>query len=130
MQSNDNARGAGRCMSAPGVAKPELAHQSVVDLASLGAIAHQTAAVAPTNDKAAGANSGDVRTKQTDNLDCANADAKRKCRATLAAQLAMRGFQLLETDNGTFIVCRWNLSRMLADLDQVAAFARRVGATR
>lgn len=48
-------------------------------------------------------------------------------RASLAAALALRGFELKQTDKGTYIVVRWGLSRELNSLDAVAGFAKHVG---
>jgi len=53
---------------------------------------------------------------------------KAKRRATLAAKLALRGYELHETPEGTYIVSRWGLSQAKCGLAQVDDFARRVGA--
>lgn len=53
---------------------------------------------------------------------------KAKRRATLAAQLALRGYELIETRDGTYIVSSWNLLRPKCCLDRVDDFARQVGA--
>ena len=48
---------------------------------------------------------------------------------TLRARLALLGFELQACGLASFVVSRWNLSRSLADLAEVQAFADRVGAT-
>ena len=50
-----------------------------------------------------------------------------KRRATLVAELALRGYELKRTAEGTFIVHRWGLTRELDCLDAVARFAQQVG---
>ena len=52
-------------------------------------------------------------------------DAKAK--ATLAAQLALRGFVMKELADGSFMVSRWNMACELPDLAAVGAFALLVG---
>jgi len=57
------------------------------------------------------------------------ADADRKEFARLAALLALHGgHALMQLDDGTLMVTRWNLSRHFADLQAVAQFARQLGA--
>jgi hypothetical protein len=81
----------------------------------------------PTNDKAhrqvgfegqGTADSGDF-----DAIDCSCLD---KSRATLAAALARRGFELNATDRGTYLVTRWNLVRELSTLAEVGAMLRQI----
>lgn len=48
---------------------------------------------------------------------------------TLRARLALLGFELQACGLASYVVSRWNLSRRLADLAEVQAFADRVGAT-
>ncbi|MGC4395807.1 hypothetical protein [Hydrogenophaga sp. T2] len=48
--------------------------------------------------------------------------------STLKAQMALRGFQVHDTIAGGWLVARWNLSRYCATLDDLAAFAKQVGA--
>jgi hypothetical protein len=55
---------------------------------------------------------------------------KAKRRATLAAKLALRGFALHDTQEGTYIVSRWGMSREKCCLDGVEDFARQVGAAK
>ena len=50
-----------------------------------------------------------------------------KRRATLVAELALRGYELKRTAEGTFIVHRWGLTRALDSLDAVASFAQQMG---
>lgn len=54
--------------------------------------------------------------------------APEKRHATLAAALALRGFELRPQVDGTWLIVRWNLERPARTLDDVAAFARSVGA--
>lgn len=57
-----------------------------------------------------------------------DANARRKLLENTRAELALAGnFELHELDDGTFAVSRWNLFRVLPDLDAVRAFVRRVG---
>ena len=57
----------------------------------------------------------------------ASARMAEKRRAALAAELALRGYELKRTAEGTFIVHRWGLTRALDSLDAVASFAQQVG---
>ena len=52
-----------------------------------------------------------------------------KRRATLVAELALRGYALKRMAEGTFIEHRWGLTRALHSLDAVARFAQQVGVT-
>lgn len=52
----------------------------------------------------------------------------RKIKATLTAQLALRGFALKELADASFVASRWHLQRPLPDLRAVRAFAAQVGA--
>lgn len=56
-------------------------------------------------------------------------DADAKTRANLVAALALRGYAAHQLAEGGFVVCRWGLHRVCADLPALAAFARQVGAT-
>ena len=49
--------------------------------------------------------------------------AEQKLKATLAARLALVGFELLALERGGFIVCRWGRCRMLPTLAAVQSFA-------
>lgn len=51
-----------------------------------------------------------------------------KREATLRARLALKGYELHSLSDGGYVVTRWDRSRRLADLDQVAAFAQAAGA--
>jgi hypothetical protein len=51
-----------------------------------------------------------------------------KRRAALAAQLALRGYELRDTRKGTYIVSRWGLSCPKRCLDRVEDCKRQVGA--
>jgi len=51
-----------------------------------------------------------------------------KITATLAAQLALRGFALDELTDGSFVVSRWSLVRLLPDVQAVREFAAQMEA--
>lgn len=51
-----------------------------------------------------------------------------KIKATLAAQLALRGFAMTELADGSFAVSRWSMLCPLPDLAAVRAFAEKAGA--
>ncbi|QHE85891.1 hypothetical protein [Hydrogenophaga sp. BPS33] len=51
-----------------------------------------------------------------------------KYQATLTAQLALKGFQVHPLAVGGFFVCKWNLTKYCAALEDVQAFAEQVGA--
>lgn len=55
-------------------------------------------------------------------------DDDNKQIATLKAQLALRGFVVHEVRNGGFMVGRWDRTMYCPRPDDLAAFARRVGA--
>ncbi len=54
--------------------------------------------------------------------------AAAKRRATLAAALALRGFELRHQADGTWRIVRWNLERPAVSLDEVERVARQLGA--
>ena len=56
----------------------------------------------------------------------ANQTGLDKSRATLAAELARRGFALLELSDG-FLIGRWGWSKIAPDLRAVGAFLRQIG---
>lgn len=48
--------------------------------------------------------------------------------ATLRAMLALHGgHELIELDDGSFVVSKWNLTRHCATIDEVEQFAKRIG---
>ena len=57
-----------------------------------------------------------------------DAEAERKRWATLQARLALRGVSLKRLPGGDYLVCSWNLSKPLSDVQAVEAFAEKVGA--
>ena len=59
--------------------------------------------------------------------DCASGDAADKGKANIAAELALRGYCLHSLSNGTWIVCKWNLGKPIANLQEAAAILRQVG---
>jgi len=125
---------------APGLAAPELVTRPHVDLAPPGATAAPPAELTPRCDDGPTVASGGPSEGQgeADSPDCAAhhpaeqpADAKRL--ATLRAALALAGWTLTDSPgnpHGAFIATRWAMARDLRDVDDVAAFARRVGAVR
>lgn len=57
-------------------------------------------------------------------------DAQEQKRlATLKAQLALKGFAVHDVSTGGYFVARWNLTKFCAAIDDLAAFARKVGAS-
>lgn len=61
-------------------------------------------------------------------VDAAAVDSE-KLYATLAAKLALRGFQAHPVSTGGYFVDRWNLTKFCPALADLEAFAERVGAT-
>ncbi len=55
-------------------------------------------------------------------------DAQRKRRETVAAKLALRGYEMRQTADGTWLITRWNMARHAVDIDAAERFARQVGA--
>ena len=53
--------------------------------------------------------------------------ARRKRHETLRAQLALKGFQLLELSDGTYLICKWDRSFHADCLRGVGAFLARIG---
>ena len=91
-------------------------------------------AIPPTSDEAlttVDAAQGFRDQGKTDSGDCAQAHdlAQRKRQANLQALLALKGHELRQQQDGTFLVLRWGLTRELHDLGAVESFARLVGAT-
>jgi len=98
-------------------------------------MATRTAAAAPPDSEmnealTVGAVEGPCSEQQkTDSASYCEDEAKRKRQATLQAHLALRGFELVQLADCTFIVCKWGLaSKPLADLEAAEAYARMVGA--
>ena len=92
--------------------------------------AQRAGADAPTNDEAL--DSPQVQGpdfSQQQQADFRTADGNCKAFATLAAQLALRGYSLQELAGDGYLIGRWNLTRHFADLHAVAQFAREVGAS-
>lgn len=128
---------------APGLAAPELAGPAAV-LASLGAAGAAAAGLtAGHKDEAPGWQAeGDEGNTEPIKRDSAHhapgaqpsnaVAAAEKAFSTLQARLALRSFALTRTDGANcqvvYTVTRWGLVRELASLEDVAAFADRVGA--
>jgi hypothetical protein len=64
---------------------------------------------------------------ETDTAIVGDDTTRRKRFETLRAELALRGFQLLELSDGTFFICRWDRSFHADCLRGVAAFLTRIG---
>ena len=58
---------------------------------------------------------------------CDARDAHQKRFETLRACMALKGFALLETGAGVFVVSRWNLTRTCSGLSEVEEFALQAG---
>jgi hypothetical protein len=58
--------------------------------------------------------------------DSGTGDQDRKAFATVAAELALRGFALHELADGSYLVTRWNLTVPCASLGAAMAFLRQV----
>ena len=117
----------------PGQSTPEPASHDVHGLVSLGTAGADPASLSPhTRDEApAGDTAQGFRDQgKTDSGDCAQAHdmAQRKRQANLQASLALKGLELRQQQDGSFLVSRWNLTRELRDLSAVESFARQVGA--
>jgi hypothetical protein len=110
-----------------GLAAPELAHHSVVDLPPPGAPAARSV-VTPTSENAHLA-VGEIEGQgaRDDPIFELLADHGKRF-ATLQALLALAGgFTLSELADGSYLVTRWDFCRPMADLRAVAAFVRQVG---
>lgn len=85
--------------------------------------------MSPPDVRTPGGNRADSGSSKTDVLIFAVAatDDKSKAFATWRAKLAIRGHQLHALADGTFMVSRWNLCRVLADLDAVERFVEQAG---
>lgn len=124
-----------------GAHAPGLACLPHPDLAPPGACASPPAGLSPPQDDE-GPRAGERRAfkgqGEGDTADCADTgtiaqSAQIKRLATLRAELARCGWTLIETpgaEHGAFTATRWGMARDLRHLDDVAAFARRVGAAR
>ena len=117
----------------PGLAAPELAHQPVVDLAPLGAVAASPAGLTIQKESAPVAQATQSR-EQNEHANFATDAVAEKAFLTLRALLALQGHVLSRThgDDGPlrFYVTRWGLVREFPDFPSVHAFADQVGATR
>ena len=118
----------------PGQNTPDLARHDVHGLVPLGTARADLAGLSPpTKDEAPAGDAAQGFRDQgkTDSGDCAQAPdlAQRKRQANLQALLALKGHELRQQRDGSFLVSRWNLTRELRDLGAVESFARMVGAT-
>lgn len=93
------------------------------DLASLGTNASVDADLTPQKQTpAVGAGAAGDQDDRHRDLD--RADAERKRRARLQAVAAMEGIALHQLTDGSWLACRWNLTKALADTDVEAWLAR------
>lgn len=53
--------------------------------------------------------------------------SESKLAATLTAKAALAGWQLVQLADGTFVACRWDLTRHLPDLWSARKFFERAG---
>lgn len=129
---------------APDLGEPEPVCVPAVGLTPLGAPGAAAAGLtAGPKDEARelGSTAGFREHTEPNNRDCAHdapgtqpayaVAAAEKTFSTLRARLALRGFALTRIDSAgcpVYTVTRWDLARELASLDDVAAFANRVGA--
>lgn len=51
----------------------------------------------------------------------------RKAITTLTAKAACNGYEVHELADGTYLVCRWNMSRACPDIRALQAFLRMLG---
>lgn len=65
--------------------------------------------------------------KSTDTEIVCQADADRKELASTQALFAMVGVELIPLSDGTFLACRWNLSKALPDLRAARQFLKLIG---
>jgi hypothetical protein len=84
--------------------------------------------VQPTKDEGASARDASPLKQELQHLDSAEADGGVKRFATLQAHLALKGFSLTRSDDGYYIVARWDQSRHLETLGEVEQFRHRVNA--
>ncbi len=62
--------------------------------------------------------------------DFAVSNAERKSQATLIARAALAGVRLARQADGSWLACRWGLTKGLANDSDVEVWLRRVGALR
>lgn len=55
-------------------------------------------------------------------------ELQRKVFSTVQARLALRSFVVHQLGDGGFLVCKWNLTRSVPDLQALQRFAEAVGA--
>lgn len=85
-------------------------------------------AVAPPGNDEAGLQPGSEALIQNDPEIVAEHTGERKACATLAAQLALRGYSLHELAGGGFLISRWDRTLHCSDLGCVRAFYGRLPA--
>ena len=106
-----------------------------ISLANCGGIASAEAfgvptigaAPSPGNDEA-GLQPGSETHIQIDGAIVAEHSDERKACATLAAQLALKGYSLHELASGGFLITRWDRNLHCSDLGGVRAFYGRLSA--
>jgi len=110
----------------PSLATPKLAHNPVVDLASLGAAAPPHVGVTPTSDNAPWQARVEGNEKE-DNRDFASDDANGKALSAMAARAALAGCALYELGEGGFLVGGRGYSKAAPDLRAVGDMLRQIG---
>ena len=62
----------------------------------------------------------------TDKCNCVSATAFRKRFATIAASLALKGYELHRQHDG-LLIARWGMHKTVDDLDEAALFLKKIG---
>ena len=111
-----------------GMAMPVSAHDCA-GVATLGAAGVEPAGLSqPNKDEGPTvATVGLQGVAQSVSYQSISSDVRCKTLATVAARLALRGYELHQLADGSLSVSRWNLSRPLADLDDVDQFLLQIG---
>ncbi len=75
------------------------------------------------------ANGQTIHKNENDSRDCATAAAAKQLH-DLQARAALRGCELHKLADGRYLMCRWGLTRELADAEAVAAMLAQMGGAR
>ena len=112
----------------PAICDSQAEGPSIFELAPLNA-AIAASLVTPTSEKGPDAANveGPGQTKTHHSIFAQPADDGKRF-STLRAELARQAFCLHGLADGSYLATRWNCCRPLADLREVAAFLRQVGA--
>lgn len=71
-----------------------------------------------------------AETKTTNDLNSATYTCHRKAEATQIAELALAGHAVHKGRSGDYLVSKYGLSRYCQDLDDLQAFARKLGVSK